>query len=57
MTILDMFMIYLILLLLMIKLILWGWFDAHFSFFGGLYRALTSLVLAVVFELLRAAWL
>jgi len=50
-----MFMIYLILLLLMVKFTLWGWFDYHFSFFGGLYRALTSLVLAVLFELLRAA--
>lgn len=56
MTILRMFIIYLIFLLLTLTLILWSCFDTHFSFFDGLYRALTSLVLIVLFELLRAAW-
>lgn len=55
MTIICAFLIYLALLILMVKLILWAYTGVHFNFVDGMNKALVSYMLAVLFERLRAA--
>lgn len=55
MTIICAFLIYLVLLILTVKLILWIYTGVHFDFGAALIRALISYLLVVIFDRLRAA--